>query len=51
MGCFSCFDTKEAEELNPVKEADDRKETQPPVSNGISRLPSGKLCSSAWSCE
>eukprot|EP00262_Sarcandra_glabra_P003244 TRINITY_DN13861_c0_g1_i1.p1 TRINITY_DN13861_c0_g1~~TRINITY_DN13861_c0_g1_i1.p1 ORF type:complete len:464 (-),score=92.29 TRINITY_DN13861_c0_g1_i1:387-1778(-) len=41
MGCFPCFDSKEAEELNPVKERDERKEAQPTVDSHISRLSSG----------
>ncbi|KAJ0039306.1 hypothetical protein Pint_23776 [Pistacia integerrima] len=42
MGCFSCFDSREEEKLNPVKESDDQKQGQPTVSNNISRLPSGR---------
>ncbi|KAG2706518.1 hypothetical protein I3760_05G106900 [Carya illinoinensis] len=41
MGCFPCFDTKEEEKLNPVKEGDDRKQGQPMVPSAISGLPSG----------
>lgn len=42
MGCFSCFDSREDEKLNPEKEPDDQKQGQPTVSNNISRLPSGR---------
>ncbi|XP_031272822.1 serine/threonine-protein kinase PBS1-like [Pistacia vera] len=42
MGCFPCFDSREEEKLNPVKESDDQKQGQPTVSNNISRLPSGR---------
>uniref|UniRef100_A0A2N9GPI7 non-specific serine/threonine protein kinase n=1 Tax=Fagus sylvatica TaxID=28930 RepID=A0A2N9GPI7_FAGSY len=41
MGCFSCFDSKEEEKLNPQKGSDDRKQGLPTVSSNISRLPSG----------
>ncbi|KAF7838969.1 serine/threonine-protein kinase PBS1 [Senna tora] len=41
MGCFSCFDSKEDETLNPQQETDDRKQGHPAVSSHISRLPSG----------
>lgn len=45
MGCFSCFDSKEEEKLNPRQENDDRKQAHPAVSSHISRLPSGQLSS------
>ncbi|XP_022777051.1 serine/threonine-protein kinase PBS1 isoform X2 [Durio zibethinus] len=41
MGCFPCFDSKEEEKLNPVKETDDRKQSRPTVSSNVSRLSSG----------
>ncbi|GAB4839727.1 Serine/threonine-protein kinase pbs1 [Ancistrocladus abbreviatus] len=41
MGCFSCFESKEEERLNPVKEKDDRKDTTPPAKPTMSRLSSG----------
>ncbi|KAM7269773.1 hypothetical protein ACFE04_025270 [Oxalis oulophora] len=42
MGCFPCFDSKEAEKLNPIKQTDDhRNQGHPTVSNNVSRLPSG----------
>ncbi|KAE8686889.1 Serine/threonine-protein kinase PBS1 [Hibiscus syriacus] len=41
MGCFPCFDSKEEEKLNPVKETVDRKQGHPTVSNNISKLSSG----------
>ncbi|KAI4343427.1 hypothetical protein L6164_010775 [Bauhinia variegata] len=41
MGCFSCFDSKEDEKLNPQQETDDRKQGHPMVPPNISRLPSG----------
>ncbi|KAH7570542.1 hypothetical protein JRO89_XS05G0129900 [Xanthoceras sorbifolium] len=42
MGCFPCFDSREEENLNPVKESDDQKPIQPTVSDNISRLTSGR---------
>ncbi|XP_010530947.1 PREDICTED: serine/threonine-protein kinase PBS1-like [Tarenaya hassleriana] len=41
MGCFSCFDSKEEEKLNPRKESEDRKQPQPTVPNNVSSLSSG----------
>ncbi|KAH0931446.1 hypothetical protein HID58_008563 [Brassica napus] len=42
MGCFSCFNSSEDEKLNPVEESSKpQKQSQPTVSNNISRLPSG----------
>ncbi|XVE92649.1 hypothetical protein REPUB_Repub01dG0117000 [Reevesia pubescens] len=41
MGCFPCFDSREEEKLNPVKEIDDRKQGHLTVSSNISRLASG----------
>ncbi|XP_028803729.1 serine/threonine-protein kinase PBS1 [Neltuma alba] len=41
MGCFSCFDSKEDEQLNPRQEIDDLKQGHPAASSHISRLPSG----------
>ncbi|KAL5717402.1 non-specific serine/threonine protein kinase [Ranunculus cassubicifolius] len=41
MGCFPCFDSREAEELNPVKVRDERKEVQVALNTNISRLSSG----------
>jgi len=41
MGCFSCFDSKEDEKLNPAKESNDRKQGQPTISSNISGLTSG----------
>ncbi|KAE8702373.1 Serine/threonine-protein kinase PBS1 [Hibiscus syriacus] len=41
MGCFPCFDSKEAEKLNPVNETVDRKQGHPTVSSNISKLSSG----------
>ncbi|GLT61392.1 hypothetical protein SLA2020_341030 [Shorea laevis] len=41
MGCFSCFDSREEEMLNPEKETDDRKQGQSMASSNISRLSSG----------
>ncbi|XP_043726181.1 serine/threonine-protein kinase PBS1-like [Telopea speciosissima] len=41
MGCFSCFDSKEEEELNPRKEGDDKQESQATVNSNVSRLSSG----------
>uniref|UniRef100_A0A803QYB6 Protein kinase domain-containing protein n=1 Tax=Cannabis sativa TaxID=3483 RepID=A0A803QYB6_CANSA len=41
MGCFSCFDSKEEETLNPEKHSDDQKQAQStPISN-LESLPSG----------
>ncbi|KAK4842358.1 hypothetical protein QYF36_020070 [Acer negundo] len=42
MGCFPCFDSKEEENLNPVKESDVQKPIQPMVPDNISRLTSGR---------
>ncbi|KAK1552554.1 hypothetical protein Q3G72_019118 [Acer saccharum] len=42
MGCFPCFDSKEEETLNPVKESDVQKPIQPMVPDNISRLTSGR---------
>ncbi|XP_016514114.2 serine/threonine-protein kinase PBS1 [Nicotiana tabacum] len=42
MGCFSCFDSKEEEKLNPQKDRrDDRKEVHLTAPSNISRLSSG----------
>ncbi|GAB4828549.1 hypothetical protein Ancab_018209 [Ancistrocladus abbreviatus] len=41
MGCFSCFDSKEEEILNPHKENDDRKYNAFPAHVTMSRLSSG----------
>ncbi|CAN4123393.1 unnamed protein product [Withania somnifera] len=41
MGCFSCFDSKEEEKLNPQKDTDDRKEVHLTAPSNISRLSSG----------
>ncbi|KAK8561536.1 hypothetical protein V6N12_048602 [Hibiscus sabdariffa] len=41
MGCFPCFDSKEEEKLNPVKELVDRKQGHPAVPSNISKLSSG----------
>ncbi|GMJ03318.1 avrPphB susceptible 1 [Hibiscus trionum] len=41
MGCFPCFDSKEEEKLNPVKEPVDRKQGHPTVPSNISKLSSG----------
>ncbi|XP_042499442.1 serine/threonine-protein kinase PBS1-like [Macadamia integrifolia] len=41
MGCFSCFDSKEEQHLNPRKEGDDKKEAQSIVNSNVSRLASG----------
>ncbi|XWS54046.1 hypothetical protein CRYUN_Cryun10bG0055000 [Craigia yunnanensis] len=41
MGCFPCFDAREEDKLNLVKETDNRKQGQPTVSSNISRLSSG----------
>ncbi|XP_052204997.1 serine/threonine-protein kinase PBS1 isoform X2 [Diospyros lotus] len=41
MGCFPCFDSREAETLNPDKQKDHRKEIHPAVASNISRLSSG----------
>ncbi|KAA8530027.1 hypothetical protein F0562_034561 [Nyssa sinensis] len=41
MGCFPCFDSREEEKLNPVKQRDDRNDGQPAVASNISRLSSG----------
>ncbi|XP_059445840.1 serine/threonine-protein kinase PBS1 [Corylus avellana] len=41
MGCFSCFDSKEEEKLNPAKESNDRKQGQSTISSNISGLTSG----------
>ncbi|KAI4336541.1 hypothetical protein L6164_015056 [Bauhinia variegata] len=41
MGCFSCFDSKEDEKLNPQHETEDRKQGHLTVPSNISRLPSG----------
>ncbi|CAN4124148.1 unnamed protein product [Withania somnifera] len=43
MGCFSCFDSKEEEKLNPQKDKDDRKEVHLTPSSNISRLSSDRL--------
>ncbi|KAK0574260.1 hypothetical protein LWI29_020602 [Acer saccharum] len=42
MGCFPCFDSKEEETLNPVKESDVQKPIQPMVPDNISRLTAGR---------
>ncbi|KAK2636858.1 hypothetical protein Ddye_031650 [Dipteronia dyeriana] len=42
MGCFPCFDSREEENLNPVKESDVQKPIQPMVPDNISRLTSGR---------
>ncbi|XP_010534706.1 PREDICTED: serine/threonine-protein kinase PBS1 [Tarenaya hassleriana] len=41
MGCFSCFDSREEEKLNPQRESEDQKLSQPTVSNHFSSLSSG----------
>ncbi|KAH7516771.1 hypothetical protein FEM48_Zijuj10G0170100 [Ziziphus jujuba var. spinosa] len=41
MGCFPCFDSREEEKLNPEKQSDDRKQSQPAVPSGLSSMPSG----------
>ncbi|KAJ4824543.1 Serine/threonine-protein kinase pbs1 [Turnera subulata] len=41
MGCFSCFDSKEEETLNPQKESHDRNQSLPAVASNISKLSSG----------
>ncbi|XP_057949661.1 serine/threonine-protein kinase PBS1 [Malania oleifera] len=42
MGCFSCFDSREEEQLNPQKEKkNDPLEVQPSVPSNISKLSSG----------
>ncbi|KAL8038019.1 hypothetical protein ABFS82_11G076300 [Erythranthe guttata] len=41
MGCFSCFDSREEEKLNPRKERDDHKEIHPSIPSNISKLSSG----------
>ncbi|KAK8665610.1 hypothetical protein V6N13_005775 [Hibiscus sabdariffa] len=41
MGCFPCFDSREEEKLNPVKEHVDRKQGHPAVPSNISKLSSG----------
>ncbi|EXB40346.1 Serine/threonine-protein kinase PBS1 [Morus notabilis] len=42
MGCFSCFDSKEEEKLNPDKQSDDLKQSQQPtLTSNLARLPSG----------
>ncbi|PSS13705.1 Serine/threonine-protein kinase [Actinidia chinensis var. chinensis] len=42
MGCFSCFDSRDVENLNLDKQRDHRKEIHPPVPSNISRLSSGE---------
>ncbi|MQL77922.1 hypothetical protein Taro_010342 [Colocasia esculenta] len=41
MGCFPCFDSKEAEQLNPRNGSDDRREDLPMVPPQVPRLASG----------
>lgn len=43
MGCFSCFDSKEEEKLNPQKDRDNhnRKQVHLTASSNVSRLSSG----------
>ncbi|KAG8365835.1 hypothetical protein BUALT_Bualt17G0013200 [Buddleja alternifolia] len=41
MGCFPCFDSKEAQKLNPNKARDDQQEVHPAIPSNISRLSSG----------
>lgn len=41
MGCFSCFDSSEDEQVKPVKDLDDRKQGPSVQSSNISRLSSG----------
>ncbi|CAO2829013.1 unnamed protein product [Amaranthus hypochondriacus] len=42
MGCFSCFESKEEERLNPnLGEKDDHKDTHPSSNSNISKLSSG----------
>lgn len=42
MGCFPCFDSKEEEKLNPVKQIDDQKQSQQPtLTSNLAKLPSG----------
>ncbi|XP_024027524.1 serine/threonine-protein kinase PBS1 [Morus notabilis] len=43
MGCFSCFDSKEEEKLNPDKQSDDLKQSQQTtLTSNLARLPSGR---------
>lgn len=42
MGCFSCFESKEEERLNPTSgEKDDRKDAPPASNSNVSKLSSG----------
>ncbi|CAA7405180.1 unnamed protein product [Spirodela intermedia] len=41
MRCFSCFDSKEAEQLNPRNGADERRDESPMVPPQVHRLASG----------
>ncbi|XP_008775587.2 serine/threonine-protein kinase PBS1-like [Phoenix dactylifera] len=41
MGCFPCFDSKEAAQLNPGNRAGDRREEQPMVPPRVDKLSSG----------
>ncbi|XP_062110747.1 serine/threonine-protein kinase PBS1 [Humulus lupulus] len=41
MGCFSCFDSKEEETLNPDKHSDDQKQAQSTLTSNLASLPSG----------
>ena len=41
MGCFSYFDSKEEETLNPEKHNDDQKQAQSTVTTNLASLPSG----------
>ena len=43
MGCFPCFDSKEAAQLNPGEGRDDRREEQPMVPPRVEKLCSGEL--------
>ncbi|KAG1370167.1 putative serine/threonine-protein kinase PBS1 [Cocos nucifera] len=40
MGCFPCFDSKEAAHLNPAEGRDDRREEQPMVPPRVEKLSS-----------
>ncbi|XP_078447393.1 serine/threonine-protein kinase PBS1-like [Wolffia australiana] len=41
MRCFSCFDTKEAEQLNPQNKADDRRDESPMAPPQVHRVSTG----------
>ena len=43
MGCFSCFESKEEQRLNPPsKDEADRKDVPPTSNSNISKLSSGE---------